>query len=213
MNIRLSKTQKIMLRNTEDVYAIMQRILLRENEIQRSQEHFWIIGLNPEGKILFLELLALGPDNRINIKAPQVFRMSIYKNAPQVILVHNHPSGIIEPSKADLISTDRLLKAGEIIEIEVIDHLIISEKEYFSFKTAGLIDQLKKSGAYEIVSTDKAELEKFRLEAEKEKGAKEATIKLAKWLLSLNTLPQDEIRKQTGLTIREMNKIIKEMQG
>lgn len=211
MNVRLTKDQKIQIANSEDVYGIMQQILLRENRIGRIQEHFWIVGLDKSHKILFIELLALGNDNRVHIKAPQVFRMAIYKNAPKVILVHNHPSGVLKPGEEDLKTTDRLLKAGEIIEIDVIDHLIISEKNYFGFNQAGLIEELRNNGAYRIVERDRAELEKWRLDQEKEKAFKEASKQLAKKLLALNTMSAEEIRKLTGLTIREMNKILKEI--
>ncbi|TSJ38969.1 JAB domain-containing protein [Fluviicola chungangensis] len=212
MNVRLTKDQKIQIANSDDVFGIMQQILLRENRIGRIQEHFWIVGLDKAHKILFIELLALGNDNRVHIKAPQVFRMAIYKNAPKVILVHNHPSGVMKPGEDDLKTTDRLLKAGEIIEIDVIDHLIISEKTYFGFNQAGLIEELRNNGAYRIVERDRAELEKWRLDQEKEKGALEEKKTLAKKLLALNTMSAEEIRKLTGLGIREMNKILKELE-
>lgn len=201
------------MNNTDDVYNIMQQILLRENKIRRGQEHFWIIGLNPANKILFIELMGLGADNRVHIKAPQVFRMAIYKNAQKVILIHNHPSGIIEPSEADLKTTDRLLKAGEIVDIDVIDHIVISEKEYFSFSQQGLIEQLKNNGIYRIVSKERTELEKWRLDNEKEKVARNTSKELAKKLLALNIMSADEVRKLTGLGIIEFNKILKEISG
>lgn len=211
MNVRLSKDQKIKIANTDDVYSIMKQILLRENRIRRGQEHFWIIGLNPMNKILFIELMALGADNRVHIKAPQVFRMAIYKEAQKVIFVHNHPSGVMKPSQEDLKATDRLLKAGEIVDIDVIDHIVISEKEYFSFNQEGLIEQLKNNGIYEIVSKERAELEQWRLDNEKIRATKDASKEMAKKLLELKVLPEEEIRKLTGLTIREMNKILKEI--
>jgi DNA repair protein RadC len=211
MNVRLTKNQKIQIANSDDVYHIMQQILLRENRISRIQEHFWIVGLDTSNKILFIELLALGNDNRVHIKAPEVFRMAIYKNAPKVIFIHNHPSGVIKPSEEDLKTTDRLLKGGEIIEIDVIDHLIISEKAYFGFSEAGIIEELKHNGAYKIVERDRADLEKWRLENEREKAFKEANKELAKKLLALNHMQPEEIRKLTGLTIREMNKVVKEV--
>ena len=210
MNVRLTKDQKIQIANSDDVYSIMQQILLRENRIGRDQEHFWIVGLDKANKILFIELLALGNDNRVQIKAPQVFRMAIYKNAPKVIFVHNHPSGVMKPSEDDLKTTDRLLKGGEIIEIAVIDHLIISEKAYFGFNQAGIIEELKNNGAYRIVERERADLEKWRLEQEKDKAAKENSKEIARKMLALNNMSAEEIRKLTGLTIREMNKIIKE---
>jgi len=204
MNVRLTKDQKIQILNTDDVYSIMQQILLRENKIRRGQEHFWIIGLDESNKILFLELMALGPDNRLTIKASQVFKMAIYKDARRVILIHNHPSGIMKPSENDLKATDRLLKAGEIVEVDIIDHLIISEKEYFSFSQAGIMEELRRNGAYKIVDKERSELER-------ERNFKDANIELAKKLIASKSLPTEEIRKLTGLSIREMNKVLKEV--
>lgn len=60
MNVRLSHEQKIRLLNSQDVYKVMQQVLLRENKIRRNQEHFWVIGLDNKNKILFIELIGLG---------------------------------------------------------------------------------------------------------------------------------------------------------
>lgn len=167
MNVRLSKEQKIQVLNSKDIYAVMQQILLRENKIGRNQEHFWVIGLDNQNKLLFIELNGLGAVNRVNADPPDVFRMAIYKLAVKMILVHNHPSGSLKPSEADLNLTDRMLKVGKLINIDVIEHLIISNKAYFSFKDEGIIDNLKKSGLYEIVDRDKAEFKQWKIETEK----------------------------------------------
>ena len=72
--------------------------MLRENKIGRNQEHFWVIGLDNQNKILFIELVGLGAVNRVGANPPDVFRMGIYKLAVGMILVHNHPSGNLKPS-------------------------------------------------------------------------------------------------------------------
>ncbi|MEX0363400.1 MAG: JAB domain-containing protein, partial [Allomuricauda sp.] len=128
MNVHLTKEQKIKVLNSVDVYHVMQQILLRENKIRRNQEHFWVVGLNGKNKIQFIELIALGAVNRVNVDPPDVFRMAIYKLATKVIFVHNHPSGSVEISKGDQEVTDRLFKVGKLINIEVADHLIITEE-------------------------------------------------------------------------------------
>ena len=133
MTVRLTKEQKIRVLNSEDVYKVMQQILLRENKIRRAQEHFWIVGLDKKNKILFIELIALGAQNRIDLAPSDIFRMAIYKLAIRVIFVHNHPSGNIIPSRADIKTTERLIEAGELLNISVVDHLIITEKKYLSF--------------------------------------------------------------------------------
>lgn len=69
----------------------------------------------------------------------EVFKTAIKKSAASLILVHNHPSGDPSPSKEDIDITKRLIEAGNIIGIEVIDHIIIGEKKYVSLKARGLL--------------------------------------------------------------------------
>ena len=134
MTVRLTKEQKIRVLNSQDVYQIMQQILLRENKIRRAQEHFWIVGLDNKNKILFIELIALGAQNRLDASPSDIFRMAIYKLALKVIFVHNHPSGDVTPGRSDKKTTERLIEAGELLNISVADHLIISETTYSSLR-------------------------------------------------------------------------------
>lgn len=211
MNVRLTKDQKIKIANSEDVYNIMQQVLLRENRISRKQEHFWIIGLDNKSSILFIELLALGQQNRVNMNPSDTFRMAIYKLATQAILVHNHPSGATDLSKEDKELTDYLYKAGKFLKIEVIDHLVITEDDYFSFEDNGMMDNIKNSGMWELIDTTKTDLAEMKAEIAAQKAAKEKSKEIARKMLALNNMSAEEIRKLTGLTIREMNKILKEV--
>ncbi|MNV28052.1 hypothetical protein D3C71_1192290 [compost metagenome] len=211
MNVRLTKDQKIKIANSEDVYNIMQQILLRENRISRKQEHFWIIGLDNKSRILFIELLALGQQNRVNMNPSDTFRMAIYKLATQAIFVHNHPSGSTDLSKEDKELTDYLYKAGKFLKIEVIDHLVITETKYYSFEDNGLMDKIKNSGVWELFDRTKTDLTEMKTEIASQKAVIEEKKALAKKLLALNTMSSEEIRKLTGLTIREMNKVVKDL--
>jgi DNA repair protein RadC len=139
MTIRLTKEQKIKVLNSEDVYKVMQQILLREKKISRAQEHFWVVGLDNKNKILFIELIALGAQNRLDATPPDIFRMTIYKLAVKVIFVHNHTSGGVTPGKADIKTTAKFIQAGELLNIRVIDHLVINETKFLSFADKGLI--------------------------------------------------------------------------
>jgi DNA repair protein RadC len=210
MNVRLTKDQKIRIANSEDVYNIMQQVLLRENRISRKQEHFWIVGLDNKSRILFIELLALGQQNRVNMNPSDTFRMAIYKLATHAILVHNHPSGATELSKEDQELTDYLYKAGKFLKIEVIDHLVITEDDYFSFEDNGLMDGIKNSGMWELIDRTKADLTEMKINSAKNQGKQELAVEIAKKMLA-NGTSVEEIRKLTGLTIREMNKILKEV--
>jgi DNA repair protein RadC len=127
MNVRLTKEQKIKIANSEDVFAIMQAVLKRENKLSRQKEHFWVIGLTTANVISFIELVSLGSLNIAVVKPLDVFHLAAAKNLPKIILVHNHPSGNLTPSAADINLTQRLIAGAELLEIEVLDHLIISE--------------------------------------------------------------------------------------
>ena len=148
MDIKLGKNDKRYIEGSDDVFSIMQRVLLRENKIDKEKEHFWIIGMNEAGYILYIELIALGSVKAVNIEPMNVYRVAVMKNATRVIAIHNHPSGRLVPSKADLDITDRLIQVGRILNIALVDHLIISTEGYESFRSMGIMDDLEKSLTY-----------------------------------------------------------------
>ncbi|MBC8755976.1 JAB domain-containing protein [Kordia sp. YSTF-M3] len=205
MNVRLTEEQKITILNAHDVYSVMQQILLRQNKIRRAQEHFWIVGLKADNTILFIELVAIGAQNRVNVSPPDVFRMAIYKLAVRIILVHNHPSGNLKVSQADKNITDRLLKVGQIINIDVIDHLIITESGFTSFRDKDIMEELRKSGFYELVEQESEEMKAFKLQIEKDKAKKENSIDIARRMKNVG-YDVDTIKKLTGLNKREIDK-------
>ncbi len=206
MNVRLTKEQKIKVLNSTDIYAIMQQVLLRENKIRRNQEHFWVVGLNNKNKVLFVELISLGAVNRVNADPPDIFRMAIYKLAVKIILVHNHPSGSATISQTDKDFTDRMLKVGKLINVEVIDHLIITENSYASFEDKGVIKELQKSGLYKIVDREETELKQWKIDMEKKQAKKEELLQVARRLKDLGS-DIEFIKKATGLGKREIDNI------
>ncbi|WP_190808732.1 JAB domain-containing protein [Flagellimonas sp. S3867] len=199
MNVRLTKEQKIKVLNSVDIYFVMQQILLRENKIRRNQEHFWVVGLDTKNKVLFIELIGLGAVNRVNADPPDVFRMAIYKLAVKVILVHNHPSGVVDASKGDHEFTDRMLKVGKLINIEVVDHLIITEDGYTSFADKGIMGELRKSGLFEIMGPEKKELEQWKIDTERKRAEKQKAKDIAKELKAQG-VDVEIIKKATGLS-------------
>jgi len=180
--------------------------IVRENKIRRNQEHFWVVGLDNKHQILFIELIGLGAVNRVNADPPDVFRMAIYKLAVKMILVHNHPSGSLDLSKGDNEFTDRMLKVGKLINIEVIDHLVISETDYFSFADKGLIDKLKKSGVFEIMGPEKKELEQWKIDTEKKRAEKQKALDIAK-SLKASGMSDADIKTHTGLSSSAIKKL------
>lgn len=182
MDIKLAKNDKRYIEGADDVYSIMQRVLLRDNKIDQEKEHFWMIGMNEAGYILYIELIALGTYRSVDIEPMNVFRVAVMKNASRVIAVHNHPTGRLEPSDADKEVTDRLIQVGRILNITFVDHLIISPVNYSSFRATGLMDELEKSLKYvptylviEQIRKEEKRIakEKLAIERDKTKTAKE----------------------------------------
>jgi len=128
----------------KSITDIMQAILEREDEIDKDKEHFWSIGLDTRNKIKYIELVSLGTLNASLIHPRETFRLAVMKSVASIIVCHNHPSGELTPSEDDLAITQRLIKSGEILSINLIDHLIIAKKkvgykQYYSWKEEGLI--------------------------------------------------------------------------
>lgn len=206
MNVQPPKGSSELIGHPEQLVDIMQRVLRRENKIGRSQEHFWVVGLDQASKLLFIELIGLGRGNRVHADAPTIFRMAIYKMAVKVIFVHNHPSGQMEASQEDINLTDHQYKAGQILNIEVADHLIISEDSHLSFESEGLMAKIRASDSYKILTQEEQLLQQFKVDAEAERLANEKLIKVAKKLKSMG-MEIEDIKKATGLRVGEIRKL------
>ncbi|HYG14783.1 MAG TPA: JAB domain-containing protein [Bacteroidia bacterium] len=132
MQVRLSKEQKTRIANSQDVYAIMLAVLMRQNRLHRQKEYFWCMGLNSAHDILYLELVTIGVLNQSIVDPVELFSFAVQKKCKRVILIHNHPSGNLSPSAEDINLTNFLKTGGSYLKIEIIDHLIISETGYLS---------------------------------------------------------------------------------
>jgi DNA repair protein RadC len=193
-----------------ELYPVMQHILLREAKVRRVQEHFWVASLNVKGRLLNVELINIGATNRVAVQPPEVFRIAIYKAAVSVILVHNHPSGMLKPSYEDRHQTDRFMKVGKLLNIKVEDHLIISETDCYSMQANGVMDELRKSGLYEVTLKETEDTKRWR-EEELAKRAKEANSReIALRLIGLG-LSVDDIVMATKLRKSSVEKMRREM--
>ena len=191
MNVRLSKEQKIKILNCDDVYQIMRDVLMRERKISRDKEHFWIIGLNNANTILFVELISLGAVNVTTAEPMEVYSFALQKRAVKIILVHNHPSGNLEPSEPDKDTTNKLIQVGKFLRVPVIDHLIITEESFYSFAESGLLDELAESKKYVM---------QYLLEEEyKRKNAERDGIMKVARELKRKGIDIDVIAETTGL--------------
>lgn len=121
------------LSSLEDVVA--QAIYMKN----KSREHFMVISLNGRNEMLYKKPLFVGTLNANLVHPREVFQEAISRNAASIILAHNHPTGNAQPSRADIEITQRLVKAGKIMGIEVQDHIIITKSAAYSFKENKLI--------------------------------------------------------------------------
>ena len=101
------------------------------------KEHFYIIALNSRNHSV--AEVSVGSLNASIVHPREVFAEAIKNNAASVIFVHNHPSGDPEPSEGDLVTTKKLVEAGKILEIEVVDHIIVTSNSFLSFKERKLL--------------------------------------------------------------------------
>lgn len=127
------KTQKTKITKPVDVFTIMKAVLLSGDIYDLDKEHFWVIGLNTRSTIKYIELCTLGTLDSTIVHPREVFRMAISQAVSSVILVHNHPSGESEPSEIDNTLTQRLVAAGKLLGIPVVDHVIIGDSTYYSY--------------------------------------------------------------------------------
>ena len=104
------------------------------------KEYFKVLLLNTKNEIIMIENISVGSLNSSVVHPREVFCTAIKKSACSLIAVHNHPSGNPAPSQADIDITKRLMEAGELLGIKVLDHLIIGDGVYISLKEKLLID-------------------------------------------------------------------------
>ena len=103
------------------------------------QEHLRVILLNTRNEVLGIPTIYQGSLNTSVVRIAELFREAIRANAAAVIVAHNHPSGVAQPSSADRRITERLCQALALLDIRVLDHIIVGCGPEFSFAEAGLI--------------------------------------------------------------------------
>jgi DNA repair protein RadC len=118
---------------SKDAYNVMRRHL-----VDLYQEEFWILLVGRSQKILGKELISRGGLSEVIIDPKIVFSRALQHQATGIFLIHNHPSGSLKPSDSDLHITKKVVEAGKLLEIMVMDHLIITDSGYYSFADEGI---------------------------------------------------------------------------
>jgi DNA repair protein RadC len=112
---------------------------LMEDMRYLKKEYFKIIILDTKNKVLDVCTISIGSLNSSIVHPREVFHEAVKKSAASILLVHNHPSGETQPSREDISITKRLIEAGELMGIKVLDHIIIGDGVYLSFKEENII--------------------------------------------------------------------------
>jgi DNA repair protein RadC len=103
------------------------------------KEHFLALYINARNKLIHKEIISIGTLTANLVHPREVFEPAMVRAATEIIVSHNHPSGDSKPSSADLEITKRLVEAGKILGIKVLNHIIITKENYLSFQDEGLI--------------------------------------------------------------------------
>ena len=127
-------TELTKVTSSKIIFEIMQPVI---GELPH--EEFWVIYLNNSNKVIYKSQLSQGGITGTLVDVRLVYKMALEMGATALILCHNHPSGTLVPSDADKQITKKVKIAGESLEIKVLDHLIVTERSYFSFADEGLM--------------------------------------------------------------------------
>lgn len=129
-----ASVERVVIKTPEDVAG-----LVMEEMRHLDREHFRALFLNAKNQVIGQEVISIGTLNSSAVHPRELFKNAIKRSAAAIILIHNHPSGDPSPSREDVEVTRRVIEAGHIIGIEVLDHLIIGDNKFNSFKAKGLI--------------------------------------------------------------------------
>lgn len=121
------------VRRPEDAATV-----LMEDMRYLDREHFKIVLLDTRNRILGMEVVSIGSLNSSVVHPREIFKVCVKRSAAAVILAHNHPSGDPSPSEEDVEVTERIVRAGLVLGIDVLDHLIIGDNCYVSLRELGI---------------------------------------------------------------------------
>lgn len=132
-----SKEKKLKVNNSKDSYDIL--LDSWDKNIIELQEEFKILLLNRGNIVLGVYPMSRGGVSGTVVDAKLVFSVALKCNASSIIIAHNHPSGGLVPSKADKMITEKLKEAGKFLDVVLLDHLIITKDDFYSFSDSGLL--------------------------------------------------------------------------
>jgi len=115
------------------VAKVFQDLLSLEDRIDQDKEHFYVMHLDSHHRINLVELVAIGTLTDATIHPRETYRRAVIEGSHSIIVAHNHPSGDPTPSDNDISVTLNLHKAGELLQIPLLDHIVFTHTTFYSF--------------------------------------------------------------------------------
>ena len=134
---KIKKSELIQISSAKDSYDIFKNIFDADTFDWR--EEFIILCLNNSNKVVGFYKISSGGMTGTVVDVRIIFTAALQCLATSIILAHNHPSGKLQPSESDKKMTQKIKEAGKLLDIEILDHLIINDEDFFSFAKAGLL--------------------------------------------------------------------------
>jgi DNA repair protein RadC len=131
------KDSKLQVNGAEEVAKVFQDILALEDKIEQEKEHYYVMHLNIRSQVMMVELVTVGTLSSSLVHPRETFRRAVIAGSSSIIIAHNHPSGDVEPSDEDMKVTRAMFDAGNVLGITMLDHIIFTNDNYFSFKKNG----------------------------------------------------------------------------
>ena len=132
--VRSGLRPRQLIRSAEDAYRVLCPLARGLD-----REHFWRLDLDSRRRLIACELVSVGSLDASIVHPREVFKGAFLNNAHSIMVAHNHPSQDLRPSQADRRTTRQLLFVACMLQVDLIDHLIVGDDRYFSFKKAGLL--------------------------------------------------------------------------
>lgn len=160
-------------RNTCNAYEVI-KASINMDEVAM-QEHFWAIYLSRNNDVIGFRTISIGTINTVIVDANLILATALLLGSKSLILVHNHPSGNLNPSQKDVDFTENMIKAAGLLDIKIEDHLIITQHNYLSMMGEGFVDFSKYDnyGGYSIERQFLIDNEGFLARAIRRRGQKQ----------------------------------------
>lgn len=125
--------ERVRIHSPEDI-----AVLLSSEMAALDQEELRVVLLNTKNEVLKIVTVYRGSVNAAQVRVAEVFKEAVRQNAPAIVIAHNHPSGDPTPSPDDVAVTRELVQAGQLLDIEVLDHLVVGDGSHVSLRRRGL---------------------------------------------------------------------------